>query len=216
MKTADQTPFWGMQMILIACNALESLASAALMLRKFPDSEVILSSAGMINKSLGLIKRKKKSKEKNGIHIIGLGIYCDPENVFSELNRLKRNGWEINWYVTGSYLEDYREQLGKSVTLVSDDKKCLPRIVTDVNKLDEAEPDDLLQTMETGEGGKYNFIHDLVLMSIQRYFKYFDLDAVPGVIRKLSNPELISPFDRAEVDRFKKVQSRYQIGRAHV
>jgi len=203
-------------MILIACNGLESISAAALMLRNYPDIEVHLSSAGMIDKSLRLIKRKKKAKEKNGIHILGLGIYCEPENVFPELNRLRRNGWEIKWYISGTYLEDYKSEIEKYAEYFADNEKCLPRIAAEENRLKDDDSDDLLKTMESGEGDKYDFIHDLVLMSIQRYFKYFDLDSVPGVIRKLANPELISPFDKAEVDRFRKVQSRYLLGKSKV
>lgn len=197
-------------MIVIACNSMESITAAAALIRIHPDAEIHITSAGKIEWSLSRIKNRREKE----LHIIGPGIYCEPMDVFNELRRLHGKGWKVHWYFTGPYLEPYQDEIRKYANFVQHNSLSLISLVIEENNINDSLSSALLDIMEKREGEKYEFYADLIHSSIQRYFKFLDYDAVPGIIGKIANPELISETDRAEASRHRRYGARNLVGKS--
>jgi len=196
--------------ILIACNSMESITAAAALFRVRPDAEIHITSAGKVEWSLSQIKNRRDKE----LHIIGPGIYCEPVDVFNELRRLQGKGWHIKWYFTGPYLEQFQDEIRKYADFIQHDSKSLIGLVIKKNQITDPVSSALSDLMDKKEGERFEFYADLIHSSIQRYFKFLDYDAVPNIIGKIANPELISDSDRAAASRHRRYGSRSLSGKS--
>jgi len=192
---------WGSDMarssrkvVILSYNGLDGATAAAMALLKHPQAEVLVTSAARIGQVLASIEKRKTAPGE--IHICGLGVYCDWDDVARPARSLQKGGTEIAWYCGRGYLEGQQDAFAQFCTPVFGKLSSNTEAVCEhlglrdhanaTFLLDLASQDPNIDGKRKRTSGDHAFWADLVDASIAEYFKYQDEEAYVNTIRKLS------------------------------
>jgi DNA-binding NtrC family response regulator len=202
---------------VLTYNGIDGACAAAMALLRHPKADVLVSSAAGIGRTLDSLAGQPSLPAE--VHVCGVGIRCDWDEVARALRLLKKKGTAVTWYCGRGYLDDLREDLAAVCTPVFLEAPTNTAAVCehlDLADCPNAEP--LLRLALTDPNtagparepqGEQAFWTDLINAAIAQYFKYQDTEAYPAVVRKLAAQE----YDEADA---KEVSVFRRSGFAHV
>ncbi len=197
--------------VVLTYNGIDGACAAAALLLQHPDAEVLPTSAARVGEAMaGLASRCPRSA---AVHVCGLGVYCDWQEVLRPASLLARKDISLTWYCGRGYLEPQRERFEafcepvfhdagtntaavcRHIGLEGDARAA--RLVALARHDPNVEGDD-------GEAGECQELWlDLVNAAIADYFKYQDTAAYVEAVHRLAQGEL-KPADRRKVAVFRR------------
>jgi DNA-binding NtrC family response regulator len=203
---------------VITYNGIDGACAAAMGLLRFPKAEVIISSAAAIGRTLENLRQKGPAV--NEIHVCGVGVYCDWEEVLRPALALRHKGTKVVWHCGRGYLDSERKQF---------EQFCTPAFLRAASNTDaicrslalQAHPraDFLLRLARRDPqiaapgpppSEEERFWLDLTEASIAQYFKYQDKEACVAAVRKLA-AKSYARSDVRTVDIFRRTGFRYAL-----
>ena len=206
----------GTKTAIIAYNNLEGACAAALLAHHLPDSEILPASAELVAWRLSMIRDDPSCGE---VHLAGIGIQGNPNEVYTILEDLRQSGRRVVWYHGKGYLEFCRGRL---------ESLCECHIRPELNNsalciyhhLYPAGSDDpqvnLLKQMAMGVevGPDLEIFENIVECAIWRFFNFRDKEAYPRAIRILAGIERCTREDIRQAQSFAREHSRFFIGKS--
>lgn len=188
--------------VIITYNGVDGACAAAMAFLAFPKASLVVSSARAIAWSLAAVAETQKVAAE--IHVCGLGVACDWDEVRQHAEALQANGSQIIWYCGRGYLDADRpkfEQFASPVFLDVDSNTRAVCHHLGLNRhsharflLDLAKTDPQISSVPTELSSPEQFWFDLVAASFAEYAKYQDRDRYLLTIQKLA----LGKHDRAD------------------
>jgi DNA-binding NtrC family response regulator len=198
-------------MIILAMNKTDSVIASALLLKKYPDAQLHVTSARRIAELLETLAAQAPAR----VTVAGVGFYDDSApRVKRHLDALHKTGARIDWYMDEPHLDKHRKTLLKNVRYACGSGESLPRLVAHENDIRDQDANEFLALYEKGAGKQFEFIGDLIQAAFNDYFVLEDDAAVPNVIRRLTPPYEPSAEDRMQVARYQTHGSRRLTGKS--
>jgi len=204
--------------VIIAYNGIDGACAAAMVLLAYPKAELVISSARAIAWTLGKIVESRKSA--SDVHICGLGMACNYDELCQYARALAERGSKIIWYCGRRYLDATRPQLepfSTSVFLdVGSNTKAVCRhlgldahfqapFLLDLARIDPQISDDAHRLDDMQQ-----FWADLVSASYAEFAKYQDRDRYLMTIRALASGRA-TEADRQLVAAYRQFGFRYAL-----
>jgi len=104
---------------VITYNGIDGACAAAMVLLKYPHASLGVSSAARVGQALQTLG--KRSKGSGEVHVCGLGVYCDWEDVAKPCLALRRKGVRTTWYCGRGYLKESEGDFARICTPVFGD-----------------------------------------------------------------------------------------------
>ncbi|MEA1997612.1 MAG: sigma 54-interacting transcriptional regulator, partial [Gemmatimonadota bacterium] len=205
----------GKEEIILAYNGVDGFCSAAMALLRFPKARIVMTSAAKIGGTFGKLNMEKKKIGR--IHVCGLGIYCNWEEVLVPGRELKERGTDISWYCGRGYMDGWRDKLEEICTPVF--IKCptntaalcrhfaLEGQLWAGKLLSIAMSDPNVKGSRADQPVDIADWRDYIRSAISGYLKYQDEEVCPAVIEKLTRLEL-SREDREAARIYRKVSKK--------
>lgn len=203
---------------ILTYNGVDGACAAATVLLEHPRAGVEVTSAARVGRSIGELAARPAPPAQ--LHVCGLGVWCDWEEVARPAAELRRSGTEIYWYCGRGYLDGRREKFASFCTPV------FPDLSTNTGAVREhlhPEPDGAVRRLsELARHDSHNdadpdrprptdrqrWWMDFIEASISQYFKYQDIEAYRGAIRRLAADDA-GDHDRRLVEVFRRDGMRY-------
>jgi len=182
------------RVVVVTYYGLDGACAGAMALLAHPSAEVVATSAARIGQSLCDLAESRKGTSE--IHICGVGVHCNWEEVARPALKLRRGGSTVTWYCGRGYLKSREEDFARFCTSAFEDQATNTQCVcTNLGLGDHPNTGPILQLARhdpnIGKAPKrpseeQAFWIDLINASVAQYFKYQDEDAYRATIRKLS------------------------------
>ena len=209
---------------ILTCNGIDGACAAAVALLRFPQADLMISSASSIGYSLGVISGQRSVPSE--IHVCGIGVRCDWDEVVKPVAALADKGTEIVWYCGRGYLDEEHDRFeqicapvfvaaGSNTSAVCQhlglEADAHAGFLTQLALYDPAIGAEPKPPTE-----KQDLWCDFINGSALQYFKYMDRSAYADAIRKLARNDLDEDVRRtAEV--FRQSGAKYLlVGRSRV
>jgi len=203
---------------VLTYNGLDGACAAAMVLLGHPKADLVVTSAARIAQSLREVAAGRRAPDE--VHVCGLGVWCDWDELAGAAHTLGKKGAEILWYCGRGYLKDQQDKYKALCTPVFLDAGSNAEAVCDHLGLKGhpnaefllrlALSDPIVTASDESPPGEEGFWYDLIYAAVARYFKYQDADAYRGAIRKLSRLER-DASDEREVALFRRHGFRYAL-----
>lgn len=194
---------------------IDGACAAAMVLLKFPTSEIHISSAQRIGQTLGELCRHHRRPPAE-IHICGLGIHRDWEECAGHARELQKKGSAILWYCGRGYLD--RDRYAEICTpvfgnLSSNAEAVCQRLQlqeepTAQSLMDLARHDPWIETRPQRLPVVDRRWLDLIAASRAEYFKFNDQQRYVATIHKLASQQFDAE-DGCLVELFGKTGMRH-------
>jgi DNA-binding NtrC family response regulator len=182
--------------MVITYNGLDGACAAAAVLLKRPEADIVISSASRIGATFD--KMQARDIPPAEIHVCGVGIWCDFDELMVPARKLVDAGSNIHWYCGRGYLDSMLKnicKIGRPIFMerVSNteaiceyldllDTPSAARLV----RLSKCDPHNKAAGSSNEIDKESQFWIDFIDASIGQYFKYQDTDAYQKAIRKLA------------------------------
>lgn len=204
--------------VILACNGLDGACAAATALLKFPEAELVITSASSVAYSLGLLEGGAMAPAE--IHVCGLGVRCDWERLAGACGALREKGARIYWYCGRGYLDDIADGLREICSPVLAECASNTEAVAGKLGLDGVPRAEFLKNLalhdraldlpDAHRAPEEEFWCDFVNGSSLQYFKFMDRNAYSDAIRKLAAGEEDEQARRiAEI--YRKAGAKYML-----
>jgi len=209
---------------IVTCNGIDGACAAAMVLLQHPSADLVITSASSIGYTLKMMARTQVAPAE--IHICGIGIACEWEELKLACLALRSKGAQILWYCGRGYLDDRIHGLSQICTPVLMDCASNTEVVCrhlGLRKNPHAQflielalHDTALNAPNDHDTREEDLWCDFIKGSSLQYFKYMDREAYLESIRKLAAGEMDDKARRvAEI--FQKTGSKYMfVGRSRV
>jgi len=201
---------------ILAYNQVDGFCTAAAALLNFPQARLVMTSASKIGRTFA--KLTEGEKQDSEIHICGVGIYSDWEDVKRPAMVLKKRGVKIFWHCGRGYMEEWckkLEKIGAPVLIESSTNTeaiCrhfpLQDNSTAQKLISIAKSDPNIIDSDTEQSAFISEWRDLILSSISAYLKYQDEEVCPATIKKLVKLEL-TPEDKRAIAMYRKYSDKH-------
>ena len=199
------------KVVILSYNGLDGATAAAMALLKYPQAEVLVTSAARIGQALASLQKSKRARAE--IHVCGLGVYCGWDEVSQPAKALGKGGTRIAWYCGRGYLKEQEDDFAEFCSPVFGTLSSNTEAVCRHLNLEEHKNAEFLLELAKHdpnigkEWGKPSeeqaFWIDLVYASVADYFKFQDEASYVSAIRKLTNRES-DAADRKTVEVFRR------------
>ncbi len=195
---------------------IDGACAAAMALQRWPEAELVPTSAARIGEALdGLLRRYHSLSE---VHVCGVGVHCPWEEVARPARGLTGRRVEVVWHCGRGYLDGQRQAFAEFCTPafvsagsnaeavrrhLSLEDRGVPRMLVELASLDP--------NIEKGwrrPSEEQAFWMDLVNAAVADYFKYQDDAAYPDAVRRLAQMQA-DEADRRKVAVFRKAGLRH-------
>jgi len=209
---------------ILTCNGIDGACAAAAALRRFPQADLMISSSSSIGYTLGVIGQQKRLPSE--IHVCGIGVRCDWNEVATPAAVLAKKGTEIVWYCGRGYLDAERGRYEQVCTPVFVFAGSNTAALCQHLRL-EADPhaaflmqlalhDPAINAKPKLTTEKQDLWCDFISGSALQYFKYMDRSAYADAIRKLARNHLDQEV-RSVAEIFRQSGAKYVlVGRSRV
>ena len=201
---------------IVTYNGIDGACAAAMVLLKHPSAEVRITSARRIGQTLA--EAARPSPAPGEVHVCGVGVDCDWEEVSRSLESLRRKKAAVVWYCGRGYLDDRKDAFAGVCTPVFLDADTNTAAVCKSLGLAGAASaqflcglalrDPRVGMAEDVAADEEAFEMDFIDASIAQYFKYQDTAAYEGAIRKLARRKY-DAADARMVEIFRRTGYKY-------
>lgn len=191
--------------VILAYNDVDGACAAACGLTADRSTEVIPTSAFHLGKAL--TKLSARSPLPQCILIAGVGVFGDPGTVWSALELLRARGSVVIWSTGKAYLKPLEGEITqRCIPVFREDLRTDTAVVAKILGV-EREPrccflQNVADTANLQVTQEISDWRNLVLAAIDRYMKFYDLEAYPRVIRMLAGLEARTEQDAYVLSRF--------------
>jgi DNA-binding NtrC family response regulator len=206
------------EICILTYNGVDGACAAATVLLKHPEARLEVTSAARVGQSLReLVDASRRPAE---LHVCGLGVWCDWEEVSGPASELKAEGTRIYWYCGRGYLNSRRDRFESFCTPIFLDlstntaavrehiRSVSSRESTRLAELARHDPHNEADPGHPQPTERERWWMDFIEASISQYFKYQDIDAYRRAIRKLARNEA-EERDARMVEVFRRNGMRY-------
>jgi DNA-binding NtrC family response regulator len=196
---------------IVTYYGIDGACAAAMALLKWPQAELVSTSAARIGQGLAALLRNYHSLSQ--VHVCGVGVHCPWEEVVRPGQGLRGRGIGLFWHCGRGYLGAQREAFAAFCTPVFADAGSNTEAVRRHLGLgaggvagalvDLAGLDPHIEKSWRRPSEEQAFWMDLVNAAIADYFKYQDEAAYPDAVRTLARMEP-QEADRRKVAVFRK------------
>ncbi|MFC1850880.1 sigma 54-interacting transcriptional regulator [candidate division CSSED10-310 bacterium] len=191
---------------IFTTNGMEGACSAAIILRKFPQARInITSGYGIATRISVLVQQAAKP---DFIHICGVGINRDLPELLAGLTKLKSAGTTIYWYCGRGYLSQLEAQLLPYCETVFKSKSTNSQVIFDHLELEADRVNTRLLRLakqscqENKKPDADQIWHHLVQYSNQRFFNTGDRESTVEAIHILADHAHFSSELKEKVTKF--------------
>ncbi|MFP4499851.1 MAG: sigma-54-dependent transcriptional regulator [Candidatus Hydrogenedentota bacterium] len=212
------------QHLVLAYNGIDGACAAAMVLLAHPDAEVRSTSA----RGIGGDFERLATERWDTVHVCGLGVWCDWEEVAAPAARMRGTGTDIIWHCGRGYLDKRREAFaefctpafnnaGTNTGAVARTLNLGGLIVAHVLiALAQCDPHVPKHDGEREIGREEGDWLDLIEAAMAQYFKFQDRAPYLRAIRKLAQNDM-DQSDRAVIEHYRRTGMRYVLhGRSPV
>lgn len=201
---------------VVTYYGVDGACAAAMLLLKYPDAAVIVSSANRIGESFQALEEEAYTQ----IHVCGVGVGCEWSTLAQAAQAVKKRGARITWYCGRGYLEQlagafkafcepvFLEEgtnTGAVAQYLGLGERCDAHLLVDLSWCDRYVKNARKRPDFTAEQSEWV---DFVEAATSHYFKYQDQETYVTLVRKLASLTL-GPRDRVLIETFRRTGYQY-------
>jgi DNA-binding NtrC family response regulator len=204
------------RVVIVTYNAIDGACAAAVALLKYPKASVWITSAAAIGKTFASLCEQEKCPTE--VHVCGVGVYCDGDEVAEPARKLRARGTKVLWYCGRGYLEKEREYFEEFCTPVFDPAQTNTAALCQALGVKDHPRADIIVKLAEHDIYAFKADHkpseeetlwiDLLGASNAVYFKFQDTGAIIGSIRKLTTG-VMDREDHRAIEIFRRTGYKY-------
>ncbi len=203
---------------VLTYNGVDGACAAASVLLKHPEAEVRITSASRVGRTLRELSEAPETPRE--LHICGLGVWCDWEEVMEPATEMAEDGVSIYWYCGRGYLEEDRKRFESFCQPVFMELDTNTGAVCEFLNADREGAADRLRGLARHDSHNETLSErpapseaqqwwkDFIEASVSQYFKYQDVETYERAIRRLAENR-VEHRDERLVEVFRQKGNRY-------
>ncbi len=202
-----------MNRVVITYNSFDGAAAAALLLRRWPEARLQISS----EKSLPHTLQSISVEPDDEIHLVGFPAGENVDELGQALEQLKSAGARVVWYLPGPR-RGQASLLAAYCEIVSRRSSTVTKVVADHlgAQDDHARKLARIAVQESRKRRPDDTLYLLFDAAVTRFFQLDDYDAVPNAIRKLANLSPIDARDEENMEIYRRLGAGRLTGKSRL
>ena len=196
----------------VTTSGMDGAASAALVLRKNPEAQVVVTST---SRAAATLRDMALCLPRGGaVHVCGVGI-DNPDAIRQSLAALREKSMTVYWYCGRGYLDTVRDCLAEAADAVIAPRETNTALVAEHLGISADRRAMMLAALAAEFAAKtepasdeHAFWHDYVEAAFARFYQFGDEAAYPACIHALAGLAEATDADRKMVARWRELSGK--------